>query len=522
MMKLLRRSAAALIAAAFLLPVSGCGGKPAEEEGPAGWTFMPQPAVVRGDFTLTLYVPQDGTLGAQREGAAHLQKLLNDRGWGIKLAIRTYVSDGQTEAPEAPRIEESAGDPSDGYVVSKKAAEQLLADGYTRDLAQALKDGAPALYSRYKTLFGESAAGIPLYVYRGTRARTTALVLQSDIAAGLASPIRNMSDVLDLVESGGARVAGYSGVIDAWAGEQGYYALDGFDIRGQFYAAYDDPDCTPVPVEKIPGFDSFFRRSYQDFQYRRLLTYAECYRENGEPADGYLGALDGSSYAEFLYYQIRTRKEYTAFPLEGCGMPPLRMEIPSYSNMAVVPKASGKAALVAKFFEWALTREGYDLVRYGEEGSDYRLEGEKLVYMEGGGDIPLKEMFYPEKSHYYTNLFLFFFYDSAMERGTAYVPSGYDDATDAANRLPPPPIWDILRPGYSPAGGARLMGDVESGFENIIEKRDDLLCYENIFESGGMSADERLTELSVMARDTDRLAAAYGERIRELREKSSS
>ena len=187
---------------------------------------------------------------------------------------------GKRKCRRLQLVEGNAGNASDGYIVSKAAAERLLEDGYTQDLAQVLKDAAPVLYNRYRPLFGESMAGIPLYFTHGTRGRVTALVLQSDVAAGLAAPVRTMSDVLDLVEGGNARIAGYSGVIDAWAGEQGYYALDGFGIRGQLYAAYDDPGCSLMPVEKIPGFEDFFKRSFRDFKDRKLLTFAECYQEN--------------------------------------------------------------------------------------------------------------------------------------------------------------------------------------------------------------------------------------------------
>ena len=79
-------------------------------------------------------------------------------------------------------------------------------------------------------------------------------------------------------------------------------------------------------------------------------------------------------------------------------MPPLPADIPNYTSAVAVSRTSGKAALIAKFFEWALTgRDGYDLVRYGAEGTDYRLEGEKIVYMDGGEDIPLIEIYDPSK-----------------------------------------------------------------------------------------------------------------------------
>ena len=101
-----------------------------------------------------------------------------------------------------------------------------------------------------------------------------------------------------------------------------------------------------------------------------------------------------------------------------------------------------------------------------------------------------------------------------MERVTAYVPSNYDEAMDSVSRLPPPPIWDIVRPRDSKAGGMQPLQDVESEFESVVSARSDLLCYENIFDADGKSAEERLEALNRMAPDTEKLVAAYTEALR--------
>ena len=86
--------------------------------------------------------------------------------------------------------------------------------------------------------------------------------------------------------------------------------------------------------------------------------------------------------------------DYVAFPLDGCGTPPMPGDNPVYSVMLAVSKTSGKAAQIAKFVQWALMgRDNYDLVRYGVEGVDYRLEGEKIAYLDKGKDIPMNELY---------------------------------------------------------------------------------------------------------------------------------
>ena len=203
--------------------------------------------------------------------------------------------------------------------MSKEAAEQLLEDGYTQDLAKILPKAAPVLYDRYKPLFGKSVAGIPLSISHRTRGRAVALVLQGDIAAGLGAPIRTMSDVLDFVENGSARIVDgaslNSAIMDAWAGEQGYYPLERFDIVGQFYAAYADPDSTPVPVERIPGFDGFFRRSFRDFKDRKLLTSGDYSDSSGEGVAGYVGMLSDPMDTAFLDKQGKTWNGLRRFPV---------------------------------------------------------------------------------------------------------------------------------------------------------------------------------------------------------------
>ena len=183
--------------------------------------------MAKGEFTITYYDPFFENLDEMQKCAEYLQKLLNKRGWGIKFNVQYYASDDQNSSPALWQvIETNAGIASDAYMVLKEDAEQLLKDGYAQDLAKVLQDEAPVLYNKYRPLFVNSVAGIPLILRHNPKGGQLALFLQKDIAEELDIPINKMSDVLTLLNNDDrVRISeGFSFsefiILDAWAGNR--------------------------------------------------------------------------------------------------------------------------------------------------------------------------------------------------------------------------------------------------------------------------------------------------------------
>jgi hypothetical protein len=529
MRKGLRRIVSLLVLAALVLPVAACSGTQGVPE-PTG-AFEPKPAIEQGEFTIALLSPRqpmpDSMYAAQRDCMAHLQELLNKRGWQIKLELHLYDVDEQTGEPtQWQEVVANAGNAPDGYVVSRDSAEKLLDGGYAQDLAKILPEAAPMLYEKCKAFLGERIAGAPVSLAGPRKSSQIALVLQKDIADKLTVPILTADDLLSFVERNTSMsvvessFTSRSVLMDAWAGAQGYYSLESVGISDFFYASYDDPRCALVPMESIPGFDSFFKRIFKDVSDRKIFTSGDFWQRLGLDTKivGYIGELTDPMDEEILSVLQKPGADYMAYPLTGCGtQPPPSGKSTYYSAISVSP-LSKRAEVIAKFAQWAMIDSAnYDLVNYGAEGVDYRLEGERVAYLNGGKDISLKEFsgeYPPTSTSYFVNK-PWLVYNGSLERGTVYVPSNQESAMASAD-LRSLPIWDIEKLMAAGYGGGQLFEDINKGNESVLTARGDLLWPDSFQNTDGLSADDRLAALAQMAPDTRGVAAAYDTVIEDL------
>jgi hypothetical protein len=224
----------------LFLPAA-CSGPQSAGGSPAPDASAPQQAIVGDKFTITFLTYPDTDLS----GISYLQRLLNEQGWGIRFRTLALPQDANRDSPpewQSIEADISSGAPSDGYLVRSTAwAKTMLSKGLTQDLARVLPDAAPALYNKYRLAFGESVPGIPLSLQHYPKGGSLALFLQKDIAESAEAPIASITDVLSLLEKDNrVRItarASYSIklMLDAWAGEQGYYPLSQYGIDGSLY-----------------------------------------------------------------------------------------------------------------------------------------------------------------------------------------------------------------------------------------------------------------------------------------------
>jgi hypothetical protein len=522
----MKRLAVLFLAMLLLILPAACSSPKGADGSPAPQVSAPRPAIVEDKFTITLLTYPNQDLS----GISYLQRLLNERGWGVRFTTLAQPHNEFAGSPPAwQTIEENAtiAPPTDGYVVDAASAKQLLKDGFTQDLAAILPGAAPALYDKCKESLGQSVPGVPAGFAATVLNGSMALFLEKDVADALAAPVGSMSDVLALVEKNDSvRITTISGFgcnnpMDAWAGEQGYYPLFLYGIDGMLYAGFDDPSCAPVPLEAIPGFPTYFSRCYSDFKDGHLVMESANYEMRGEGVNGYIGNFGKVMELEVLSEHSALGMDYVAYPLAGCYQPAPTPRIPSVSMYVAVPASSSKAALVASFVQWALTDPAnYMLVNYGVEDMDYRMEGSRVAMMINGKDLDASAYYSdmagePEsKAYHYIKPGMIG--SNEMEPLTVLAPSNYEDI--AALKLPMPPIWEIeaLRNWQE---CRQQFSDVQETFTDVVEKRQDLLNIEyNLFATGGLTSAECLDALAAMATDTQKLVDAYAARIQQLRD----
>ena len=503
---------------------SATGGGPIPT--PAG-SAAPPPAVGE-PIVIAFLIGGEGD--GWQEHFPYLTKLLGDRGWNMQFKSRPMASgDIPEQIADAVKADMAAGIAADGYVMQAADGEQLVKDGVAQDVAPIVQSAAPALYGAYRPFFEESRAGLPLWLQRYKKGRPLAFFLRAELAQG--RDIAAMSDVMALLRDNPDRaIAADSGmfgsidissIYDGWAGEQGYYPLELYGVVGSFYAAMDDRTCAPVPVEKLPGFEDFYRQAVGYYLDRRIVSLWDEERLPRPSILGYVGRLDLEMDTGFLAAQQAVGDDFVAFPLLGGSAPALPAEQSAVAGVLAVPATSGKAAQLAAFVQWVLLDDGgYDLVSYGEPDRDYRIVNGRVQYLSEGVPMALKDRYGLMNARYEKGLGALFFLDDG-NRPTVYSACNYE-SVQAGNPSADQPVWRI--------GRLREMWPYQcvEVFEEIIQQQNELISDRSMLLGGsvpGTSSDDDgprveqcLNRLRELEPQTAALAQAYWERIRELEE----
>ena len=326
---------------------------------------------------------------------------------------------------------------ADAYAVTSTEADFLYKKGLTMDVGQLVTRVAPTYYSRYRSLFKEIQPGIPVGISSEPMPSKTVVLLRNDVDSDITT-LDGLFQFLDEKVAGSSNIimADPHSLIDAWAESNGYYPLS----TGFLYAADNDPECTPVPLETLPGFAAFMKKMAGYYSNKELISawngeqfWVE-YTTNKHVAGSVESLRSNFGYAPG-YWLSWLNGDYTTHMIDP------GQASPSYAPFAryelVLPKNldATKADAIAHFVDWLYSsQENYDSVAYGQSGVDYTLQDEKFTPMKDGQAQNLVNITGLNKL-FFTWPGMNVFVDSDYARLPAYAPSGIEDALKEARSI---------------------------------------------------------------------------------------
>lgn len=288
------------------------------------------------------------------------------------------------------KAELAAGNPSaDAYTFRSVDSGLLFNAGLTMDVTDMVPQYAPVFTSKYKSLFPEQLTGVPTGIFSRPVFSRTCLYLKQDFeAAGdFVTTTDGFFKFLDetIVNPKKPYTVKASSIyiVFQWARERGYYALANYGMNGSLFAAVDDPSCTPVLLESIPGFESFLLTLKSHYYDGSLIDFND--------QDGMRQVIGMVSnpvefYSPYAYVWLSPiTGEMAAHPFT----PDLPNEpaIPAYRNELSIAALCEKerAVDIIQFTEWLYSdQQNYDAVLYGEKGVDFADVGGRYVPLSNG------------------------------------------------------------------------------------------------------------------------------------------
>lgn len=348
----------------------------------------------------------------------HYSDAVKRKGWNVEFyTVQSSNADGmESYLPYINKQLCSGAARADGFIcmkyLSRTEDDPLLeakVNGQLYDCVAAAPQAVPQYWAKYHDQitagkYGLVLAGRPSPV----RIDDPVLVVRKDVLPLVGEGISDYDGLraliaqLERTHPKNAYVEAYpQQLLSLWTEQQGYLEL--FADAG-IYARIDDPDANPVMLEDIPGISQFFQ-DIVAMQARGLLRdsqiliasdgdvlVARSQPRVGEEALGPAAALD---YAYDLLYMHNAHdglwKGYTAFPLVQAGQYADTIdEAQSASSLSritilrelIIPARSRRAADAMAFIQWIYAdRRNADAVIYGQEGSDYTLQGERVALL---------------------------------------------------------------------------------------------------------------------------------------------
>lgn len=440
----------------LLLLLCACGpatsyvGSP--RNAPANTDIPAEPARAVANDSFTIALPTSATADDKDAFHAFLQRLQNllwKKGWRATL-VEVPMPDSQSyEAHEEElintiRTQAATGKGPDAWRVSPDFAKRLRAQGLTQDMATVMPTASPMLWDLCKESFRDGADGVPAVLSTRTKGEPNGLMMSAAQLQAYGAPITNADDVLTFLEKkpdASIWAVDVSILTEAWAAQQGYYSLANYGLPPYFYAKMEDADCMPVPAEDIVNFDEFFRRWTALWQEGRLHDANEGYARTYIGVLSVLGGVDARMLQQAMGLQ---GEDIVALPLDGCNQSP-PVDPPICSRMLAVPAASQQASTVAAFAQWMLLdREGHDLCNYGQQDVDYRLEDERVEYLNAGAPLSDADWDFDPKNlaapfYQYTGALGFYSEMLRVQKGCA---ANLEQAL-AQCKVEAPPLWCV-------------------------------------------------------------------------------
>lgn len=331
---------------------------------------------------------------------ARLNDALKANGQNVKFLLQavSYDNAGNSSFLTKAKAELAAGNPSaDAYALGFDDSAALFDGGLTMDVTNLVRQNAPVYFSKYGDIFNDQLTGIPVGVYGRPVWFKTALVLRQDFleAGNGISTVDGLFHFLDeaIVKPGKqcCVLADPESLVSQWALESGYYRLSLFGVDGYLYAAKDDPQCAPVPLENIPGLDGFLASMMQ--YYKNGSLNGSIYSMYSRDPVGFVKNL-GDYYVSSPFAWLSWIPGKFSAQLFSPEQPSLFSD-PAYVEELAIPAScpQGRAMEVARFVEWCnSSQENYDVVMYGQKGVDFNIEGTRFAPLKGGQSQNIKDI----------------------------------------------------------------------------------------------------------------------------------
>ena len=392
---MIRRSLLSALALSMVFAMSSCS-VPSAEPTPED-TFMP---VVSAPVKMATILIPNTIPSAMRfdDTVERLNSAVKAAGQNVefKLQAVTYSSLGNSFVEKA-RQEMAAGNPSaTAYALSIDVSTAFFRENLTMDVTELVRQNASIYYSKHSGIFGDILTGIPVGIYSQPVCFKTALMLRSDIAPGrvigTTEELFKLMDELAVKSENKLTVlADPEHLVSQWALEKGFYSLRLFGVDGYLYAALNDKQCTPVPLEKISGLDAFMTemKSY----YKTGMLSGEFYEVYSRETAGFVKNIGDYYVSNPFTWLSWIPGDFFAQYLSP-EQPSVFSE-PSYVEELAIPAACppAEAAEVARFVEWYnASQENYDTVLYGGQGVDFVSEGARFAPMREGKRLNMKNI----------------------------------------------------------------------------------------------------------------------------------
>lgn len=407
---------AALALAFVLAACAPTAAQPTATPAPAVPTAAPdaaQPLVL----VLPAYSEQKTLIAANR----HYSDAVKRKGWNVEFyTVQSSGTDGtESYLPYVNKQLCSGTARADGFVCM-----QVLSPGEDQTLQAAKANGllydcaavAPSMVPQYWAKFHDQISAGKYGLTLGTQTRSVridepVLLVRDDILPLAAQGMSSYDDLHSLLArlqqdhtSNEYVQADPQSLLDLWIKQQGYLAL--FADAG-IYTRMDDPDARAVLLEDIPGFEQFLQERV-DLQAKGLLqsgatlvsSDGSVFTSGQNDKEGSTGPAATLVYAYNLIYFTSEQgrwKGYTAFlPTDDRPYADDWYDAAANTDSApqaeflremIIPARSRRSTDAMAFIQWIYAdRRNADVVIYGQEGEDYKLQEERVELM--GSNAP--------------------------------------------------------------------------------------------------------------------------------------
>lgn len=366
----------------------------------AGDVFAPELVTQPSDSTAVIMVPTFDNPATFRKTVDRINKSLFENNQNVEFLVekddRRNAGLGYRDRIKTEFTSGSAT--ADAYTVFSWEVSTVFSGLQTLDVTELLQEAAPGYCARCRDAIdrirqdGWSISGIPVGYLSPSINMKTGFMLRKDFDDIYKTEFRSLDDIFQFVDykivnhqKSYSIIAEPGELIDLWAKGQNYYCLEYMGIYGYQYAKIVDPDCIPVLLERIPGFDDFIATVAKLYSTGVFMTMdspaigRECIGILRNVGDYYLPFYNNSNF--WVTGQLAAHELYPELPSYPHNQP-------DFNGMLLIPKGSTRARDICEFIEWLYSSQScYDTVIYGQDKADYTMVNDRLSLLQDGEPV---------------------------------------------------------------------------------------------------------------------------------------